>query len=78
LVDGDPEDLARRNHKAVISTVIPADVHQPDEAALPAARSRKCAGKIGVVELLVGQPATASTSRLVSPSADLSASHDFK
>jgi hypothetical protein len=33
--------------------VIPADVHQPDEVALPAARNRKCVSTPGTVELLV-------------------------
>jgi hypothetical protein len=33
--------------------VIPADIHEPDEAALLAARNRKRARKIGAVELLV-------------------------
>jgi hypothetical protein len=33
--------------------VIPADVRQPDEPALLAARNRKCAGKLIAVELLV-------------------------
>jgi hypothetical protein len=48
-----PEDLPRRNHKLVTPEVIPADVHQPDESELLAARNRKCAGKPVAVELLV-------------------------
>jgi hypothetical protein len=45
------EDLPCRNVKAVIPVVIPADVHQPDEAAVPAASNRKCACKKHVAEL---------------------------
>jgi hypothetical protein len=48
-----PEDLPRRNENAVTPGIIPADVHEPDEAALSTARNRKCASKIWAVELLV-------------------------
>jgi hypothetical protein len=52
-LDEAPEDLPRRDAKNVIPKVIPDDVHQPDEAALPAARNRKCATKPLAVELLI-------------------------
>jgi hypothetical protein len=41
LLDETPEDLPRRNPEVVIPGVVSADVHQPNEAALPAARNRK-------------------------------------
>jgi hypothetical protein len=58
LLNEAPEDLPTINDKAVIPEVVLANVHQPDEAALPAARDRKCACKPLAVELLVAQPAT--------------------
>jgi hypothetical protein len=71
-----PEDLPRRDVKAVIPTVVPADIHQPDETALPAARNRKCTGKIFAVELLV--VLLAGDLRQLIPSVDVSTSHDFR
>jgi hypothetical protein len=53
LLDEAPEDLPRRNVNGVIPPVVPADVHQPDEAALPATRNGKCAKKPLAVEQLV-------------------------
>jgi hypothetical protein len=53
LLDEAPKDVLRRNEKAVIPEVVPADVHEPDKAALPAARNRKCATKPVAVELPV-------------------------
>jgi hypothetical protein len=47
------EDVPRSNAKAVGPRVIPANVHQPDETALPATRNRKCPRELGAVELLV-------------------------
>jgi hypothetical protein len=47
-----PEDLPRVNPKAVIPEVIPASVHQPDDAALLAARNRKRASRTRSVDLL--------------------------
>jgi hypothetical protein len=38
-----PKDLPRGNAETVIPEVIPANVREPEEAALPAARNRKCA-----------------------------------
>jgi hypothetical protein len=53
LFDDAPEDLPRRNVKAITPQVVPADVDQPDEAALPAARNGKCACKQAAIELRV-------------------------
>jgi hypothetical protein len=53
LLDEVPEDLTRRNVEAVTPEVIHADIHEPDEPALLAARNRKCAGKPVAVQLLV-------------------------
>jgi hypothetical protein len=53
LLDELPEDLPRRNVNGVIPAVVPADVHQPDETALPAARNPKCGSKPLAIELLV-------------------------
>jgi hypothetical protein len=53
LLDEVLEDLPSRNHKLVTPEVIYADIHQPDEPALLAARNRKCAGEPVAVELLV-------------------------
>jgi hypothetical protein len=53
LLDEVSEDLPRSNHKLVTPEVIPANVHQPDEPVLLAARNCKCAGKPVAVELLV-------------------------
>jgi hypothetical protein len=39
LLDEAPEDIPRRNPELVIPAVIRADVHEPDEAALPAGRT---------------------------------------
>jgi hypothetical protein len=47
------EDLPPRNQKLVIPVVIPADVHQPDEAALHATRNHKCASRQPAVDLAV-------------------------
>jgi hypothetical protein len=73
LLDKVPEDLPRSNHKAVNPIVVPADIHQPDEAALSAARNRKCGGKSAAVQLsvvlLAGDlpPALPVRRRLVEP-----------
>jgi hypothetical protein len=53
LLEEVPEDLPRRNVKAVTPTVVPADVHDPDEAALLAIRNRKCSSQKAAVELLI-------------------------
>jgi hypothetical protein len=53
LLEEGPEDLPPINAKAVTPKAIPADVHQPHEAALPAARNRKCACKRLAAELVV-------------------------
>jgi hypothetical protein len=45
--------------------VVPADVYQPDEAALPNARNRKCASSKLTVELLVPKSATDSNAIIV-------------
>jgi hypothetical protein len=52
LLNEGPEDLARRNLKAVIPAAIHADVHQPDEAAFPARHSKRVR-KPDAVKLLV-------------------------
>jgi hypothetical protein len=75
LLDEAPEDLPRRNVNAVTHVVIPADVHQSDEAAFPA-RNWKCGSKPGAVELLVSS--SRAISRQPSPSADVSTIHDFR
>jgi hypothetical protein len=49
-----PEDLSRRNHNQVTTPVVPADVHQSNEVALPVARNRKYATKMTAVQLLIG------------------------
>jgi hypothetical protein len=76
LLDEAPEDLPCRNLELVTPEVIPADVHQPDEAALPAARNRKCASKISAVEALV--VLLAGNLPPAFPSAGVSTSHDFR
>jgi hypothetical protein len=53
LLDEAPEDLTGSNAKEITAAVISADVHRPDEAALPAARNRKSASEILAAELLV-------------------------
>jgi hypothetical protein len=53
LLEEVSEDFTRRNLKAVAPTMVSTDVHWPDEAALRAARNRKCASKPLGVELLV-------------------------
>jgi hypothetical protein len=68
LLDKAPEGLPPRNYKTVIPAVIAADVHQPDEAALPASGNRKCASKPPSIDLLVA----------ILPSTDVSTSHDFR
>jgi hypothetical protein len=52
LVDEAPKDLPRRNPNLVIPAVVPADVHEPDAAALLAARNRKYTNKTITVEML--------------------------
>jgi hypothetical protein len=47
------EDLPRSNQNHDMPVVVLASVHQPDEAALPAARKSKCASKPLAVELIV-------------------------
>jgi hypothetical protein len=53
LLNEASQDLTRRNHKSVISELIPANVHQLNEAALPAARNCKASREIPAVEFLV-------------------------
>jgi hypothetical protein len=53
LLDEGPEELPRRNAKAVVPVVIPADLHEPDEAALLAVRDGESASKLRAVELLL-------------------------
>jgi hypothetical protein len=47
LLDEAPEDLPRRNAKEVIPVVIPPDVHQPDQAALPPSATANVPVKLG-------------------------------
>jgi hypothetical protein len=51
LLNEAPEDLPRRNGNGVLTRAVSAGVHPLDDAALPAARSRKCASKPLAVEL---------------------------
>jgi hypothetical protein len=53
LLEEAPDDRPRSIKKVVTTEVVPADVHQPDEATLPAARNRRCASKPEAVPLFV-------------------------
>jgi hypothetical protein len=48
-----PEDLPRGNPKTVTPRVIPADVHEPDEAAIPPVRNHKCASSPAAIDAIV-------------------------
>jgi hypothetical protein len=53
FLDEVPADLPRRSAKGVIPGVVPADAHQPDEAALTAAQ--KCTSSQAACCLLCGR-----------------------
>jgi hypothetical protein len=73
LTRGGSRRSPRQKRKGSQPPVVPAHVHQPDEAALFGARNRKCTMKHGAVDLpvilLAGD---------LSPSANVSTSHDFR
>jgi hypothetical protein len=53
LLDEAPEDPPLRKAKCVIITVIPANVHQPDQSDLPVIDNRKHASEPPAVDLFV-------------------------